>query len=143
MINWIVRNTNIIIVQIFNFIEKAKLAVDKIKFDFTIDSNLSNVNFGSVDGMNIYRIVQEVVHNSIKYANANEIFVDFRKENNSIQIKISDNGIGFDLNNVTLGNGIFNIKKRVKDLHGTIEINSENNKGTIVLIQLPYKHFLV
>ena len=130
-------------IRIFNFIEKAKLAVDKIKFDFTIDSNLSNVNFGSVDGMNIYRIVQEVVHNSIKYANANEIFVDFRKENNSIQIKISDNGIGFDLNNVTLGNGIFNIKKRVKDLHGTIEINSENNKGTIVLIQLPYKHFLV
>ena len=130
-------------IRIFNFIEKAKLAVDKIKFDFTIDANLSNINFGSVDGMNIYRVVQEVVHNSIKYANANEIFVDFRKENNSIQIKISDNGIGFDLNNVTLGNGIFNIKKRVKDLHGTIEINSENNKGTIVLIQLPYKHFLV
>ena len=125
--------------RIFNFIEKAKLAVDGITFDFTIAAELSDVYFGSVDGMNIYRVVQEAVHNSIKYAKASEIKVDFRKENNFIKIKITDNGTGFDPNNVTLGNGIFNMKKRVKEVHGKIEIKSEAIKGTTILLEIPYK----
>ncbi|WP_432672987.1 tetratricopeptide repeat-containing sensor histidine kinase [Flavobacterium sp. SM2513] len=129
--------------RIFNFIEKAKLALDDIAFEFTIADDLSDLYFGSVDGMNIYRVVQEAVHNSIKYANAKEIKVHFTKEKNTIVIKISDNGIGFDPNNVTLGHGIFNIKKRVKDMQGTLEFNSENLSGTSLLIQLPYKRFVL
>jgi signal transduction histidine kinase len=127
--------------RIFNFIEKAKLAVEGITFDFTIDEALSDITYSSIEGMNIYRVVQEGVHNSIKYANANEIKVDFYKEKNNTIIKISDNGIGFDPKNAILGNGIINMKKRIKELHGTIELNSEITNGTVILIQLPFKRF--
>lgn len=127
--------------RIFNFIEKAKLAIEGISFDFTIDEDLSNLSFSSIEGMNIYRVVQEGVHNSIKYASANKIKVDFYKEKNNIIIKISDNGTGFDPKNAILGNGILNMKKRIKELHGTIELNSDNTNGTEILIQLPFKRF--
>lgn len=127
--------------RIFNFIEKAKLAVDEVKFDFKIDKELSMINFGSVDGMNIYRVVQEAVHNSIKYADAESIMVEFLADDKFILIKISDNGTGFDLDNVMLGNGILNIKKRVSDLHGTVDFNSKNGIGTTVIVRLPFKRY--
>ena len=129
--------------RIYNFIEKAKLAVDAMAFDINIDSNLSNCLFSSVDGMNIYRVVQEAVHNSIKYAQATAITVDFKKENNEIIVEITDNGKGFDLDQVTLGNGIYNMKKRIKDVGGTILIHSTAETGTSVLIRFPYKNFEV
>ncbi len=127
--------------RIFNFIEKAKFALERIHFDFKIDPKLEELVFDSVDGMNIYRIVQEAVHNSIKYANASEITVNFSKENQVIIIEISDNGIGFDQNNVTLGNGIYNMKKRINEVHGTLTLKSEIGNGTKIQIQLPNKRF--
>ena len=129
--------------RIYNFIEKAKLAVDKIEFTFYIDEKLSDLMFSSIDGMNVYRIVQEGVHNSIKYANATKIDVNCVKDEKNIILNISDNGIGFNSNTVNLGNGIFNMKKRVKDMHGAIEFVSNEFNGTTVLIKLPYKRFMI
>lgn len=126
-------------IRIYNFIEKAKLAVNAIHFDFIIDPSIQNISFSSVEGMNIYRVVQEAVHNSIKYADATSIKIDFRKEQNYISIKIKDNGIGFDAKNVILGNGIFNMKKRINEVHGKLQIVSEPQTGTTVLIQIPNK----
>lgn len=125
--------------RIYNFIEKAKLAVEKINFQFQVDPELSNVLFTSVDGMNIYRVVQEAVHNSIKYAEASEINVDFKKSTDLIIINITDNGSGFEIDNVNLGNGIYNMKKRINEIDGVISINSLANKGTMVHIELSNK----
>lgn len=127
--------------RIYNFIEKAKLAIEGVQFDFEIGENLTDICFSSVDGMNVYRVIQEAVHNSIKYANGSQVKVNFTKQDESIRIKITDNGTGFDVNNVLLGNGIFNMEKRVKELHGTFLLKSEINKGTRVIIELPYKQF--
>ena len=127
--------------RIYNFIEKAKLAIDGIRFEFEIDENLTNIYFSSVDGMNVYRVIQEAVHNSIKYSKATEISVHFKKDHDLLLIKITDNGSGFDPSTVLLGNGIFNMKKRIKDIHGTFILQSEVGKGTCVIIELPYKQF--
>lgn len=124
--------------RIYNFIEKAKLAEGKINFKFEIDSKLSTAVFSSVDGMNIYRVVQEALHNSIKHAEATEIAVEFKKHNDLIIIKITDNGKGFDINAVNLGNGMYNMKKRIKEIHGVILIESEANQGTTIQINIPY-----
>lgn len=125
--------------RIYNFIEKAKLAVEETSFSFTIDPELSSVIFSSVDGMNIYRVVQEAVHNSIKYAQATAITVDFKKQEHSIIIEITDNGVGFEMDDVSLGNGIYNMKKRIKEIQGTFSLNSTLNQGTAIIIELPYK----
>ncbi len=120
--------------RIFNFIEKAKIAKEDIEFSFKIDATLSDVRFSSLQGINIYRTIQEAINNAMKYAEAATISVDVEKIEDQIKIVIQDDGIGFDLNTADIGNGIQNMKKRMSDVGATFELISEQNKGTIVTI---------
>lgn len=123
--------------RIFNFIEKAKIATEEIEFKFNIDENLSHQKFTSVKGMNVYRTIQEAINNSIKYAKATEIVIDVKSIEKEIKIIISDNGIGFDEHSVIPGNGIQNIRKRIKDIGGTFTLQSELEKGTTISLTVP------
>jgi len=123
--------------RIHNFIDKAKEAKEEIQFHFEIDSDLKNIAFTSLEGMNIYRTIQEAINNSIKYADASQIQLKIVPNGDSIAISVEDNGKGFDTENAALGNGIANMKKRITDVGGTLEIHSEIDKGTTVAITLP------
>lgn len=143
---WAMNKTDISIedlqVRISNFIEKAKIATN-VDFQFDVDNAfLKETHFNSVQGMNIYRIIQEAVNNALKYAQANEIKVFLTKnslpieeelgDHTSYKLEIIDNGNGFDLEKTTLGNGIANIQKRARDLGGKVKITSKLGKGTTV-----------
>lgn len=123
--------------RIFNFIEKAKIATEEIEFKFNIDENLSQQKFTSVKGMNVYRTIQEAINNSIKYAKATKITIDVKSITDEINIIISDNGTGFDPNSVVPGNGLQNIRKRIKDIGGTFALQSEVEKGTTISLTVP------
>jgi signal transduction histidine kinase len=129
--------------RIFNFIEKAKLTFETTEFNFEIDPQLSRIYFSSMDGLNVYRIIQEAVHNSIKYAQALEINVQIRRENKFVIIEIKDNGVGFNPNKQVWGNGLENMKKRIKDIGGNYELLTKINEGTTITIQLPYKKYRI
>ena len=88
---------------------------------------------------NIDIILMDIEMPIMNGIDATSIKVDFRKEQNYISIKIKDNGVGFDAKNVILGNGIFNMKKRINEVHGKLQIVSEPQTGTTVLIQIPNK----
>lgn len=121
--------------RIANFIEHAKNASEKTEFSFNIDENVDETHvFSSVEGMNIYRIIQEAVNNALKYASADEIEVNISKEESQYQIEIIDNGKGYDADSATLGNGLNNMKKRAREIGGNIEFNSKINKGTSVIL---------
>ncbi len=120
--------------RIANFIEHAKNASETTEFSFQIDKDVDETHvFSSVEGMNIYRIIQEAVNNALKYASADEIEVNISKEENQYHINITDNGKGFDANTVEMGNGLNNMKKRAREIGGTIKIKS-SKKGTIILL---------
>ncbi len=87
-------------------------------------------------GLVIYRIVQEILTNAIKHANASEILVQLNKEGEDIVIHIEDDGIGFDPKINYKSMGLENIKSRVNYLKGSIEIDSRNNEGTSFLIHV-------
>ena len=55
---------------------------------------------------------------------------------NGITIGISDNGKGFDLDTIDLGNGIVNMQKRIEEIGGVFKIKSELDKGTQIKISL-------
>lgn len=93
---------------------------------------------------NLYRIIQEAVNNAIKYAQAEEIKVVFSHKAHYLNIKIADNGVGFDYqkylereNIKGSGLGIFNMQERVNFIHGTFEIASQPGQGTQINIHLP------
>jgi signal transduction histidine kinase len=123
--------------RIHNFVEKAKIVKTEIAFTFKVDERLIDIQFSSVEGMNIYRAIQEAINNSIKYANATAISIDMFKENDTIKVTINDNGIGFSSDEVNLGNGIVNMQKRIKDIGGTFEMNAQKGIGTTIIFKVP------
>lgn len=126
--------------RIANFIEHAKDASEKTDFSFNIEENINQTHlFTSVEGMNIYRIIQEAVNNALKYASAEEIEVNISKEKIQYHIRITDNGAGFDPNSIEMGNGLNNMKKRAREIDGNIQFISKINRGTRVILNFPAK----
>lgn len=122
--------------RIFNFIEHAQSANQNILFNFSIDEKLKNKKFSSVVGVNLYRTIQESVNNAMKYANASHIVINAEKFQEGLKIEIKDDGKGFDTENVDVGNGLLNMKKRMEEIGGNFAIHSEIGKGTSVNVEL-------
>lgn len=87
----------------------------------------------------IYRIIQELVNNAIKHADASEIIIQISQEDNVLNLTVEDNGKGFDYKglNVKKTAGFHNIESRVQFLKGTMNIMSELNIGTSIELQIP------
>ena len=123
--------------RISNYIDKAHLYDEKITFSFNVDSSVNQQKtLSSIVGMNIHRIIQEAIHNSLKYASANEIKVNIEQLTEQLKITISDNGKGFDVNTVEKGSGLTNMKKRAINIGGDFTIISVVNKGSQVMLKV-------
>ena len=90
--------------------------------------------------IHIYRIIKEIIHNTLKHARATELVLALKKETNELHIASQDNGIGFHYNSKlseSTGLGLRSLQNRVSLINGTIRIESEKGKGTSYLIQIP------
>ena len=88
--------------------------------------------------LTLYRIVQELISNAVKYAQANEILVQYMRDGNHIDITVEDDGVGFATDQPVDAShmGLTNIRNRVSYLNGTLDIQSSAQEGTTVNIQL-------
>ena len=120
-------------IRINNFIEKAKISQENISFSFAIDEQLKTQKLTSIQGMNLYRTIQEAVNNALKYAEADVISINAKKVNQQTKIIISDNGKGFDTDTIIKGNGLRNMQKRIEEIGGTFSLMSSEN-GTKIEI---------
>jgi len=89
--------------------------------------------------LNIYRILQEQLRNIQKYANATLIEVDVIIYNNKLKMRVSDNGIGFNLKTAQRGIGLANMKRRTELFSGKFEIDSSPGNGCVIAIDIPLK----
>ena len=121
--------------RIHNFIEKAKEAMSEIQFSFQVDKELNNRSFTSIEGMNVYRTIQEAINNSIKYSESKHIDIQAKSDNDKIQITIKDDGKGFDISTIEKGNGLQNMQKRIEEIKGKFQIES-SDLGTIITVLL-------
>lgn len=124
--------------RIANYIDTARQFSKNINFEFLIGDEIdSKYKFSSVEGMNVYRIIQESVHNALKHAEAKNITVKIEKKESRLQISIHDDGTGFDKTKTESGNGLYNIRKRAKELKADLEIVSEPGSGTKIGLSIP------
>lgn len=129
-----------------------KFGLDKALNDYckSISStNVITVNYTSLKmqqykndiniNINIYRVIQELINNTIKHANASEILVQLSKDENILHITVEDNGKGFDVNAIKSfkGAGWTNIQNRINYLKGKLNIDSNSQEGTSVTIEIP------
>lgn len=102
--------------------------------DFGLEDRLENTL-----EITIFRIIQELVTNVIKHANASEATISITQHQDSLNIIVEDNGKGFDAQKFQQkeGMGLSGIERRIEHLEGTLEVDSTLGKGTSVLIDIP------
>jgi two-component system, NarL family, sensor kinase len=86
----------------------------------------------------VYRIVQELINNTLKHAAAKTAIVQVAKSNSRLSVTVEDDGKGFDPATMHAGTGMgwSNIRNRVEFLKGKIDIHTQPGKGVSVLIEL-------
>lgn len=106
-----------------------------LKIDY-LSSGLDQPLEQSVE-LSIYRIIQELLNNIIKHAGATEALVQVQRPGNLLSITVEDNGKGFAPREETkAGIGLSNIESRISYLNGSIDIRSEQQRGTSVYIEI-------
>nr|WP_315152974.1 tetratricopeptide repeat protein [uncultured Flavobacterium sp.] len=87
--------------------------------------------------MEIYKIIQELVTNTLKHAKATSIDLQLNYIEDNLNILFEDNGIGFDPAKKDTGIGFKNINSRLETIAGSMEIDSMIKRGTIINIEIP------
>ena len=88
--------------------------------------------------LHIYRIVQELLYNCIKHAQAKEILIQLIRNEEDLEIMVEDDGLGYDPADVKKGMGTENVSARVNFLKGEISVYSVINTGTTTTITIPF-----
>lgn len=114
-------------------------SVQKVHPDITIslETDFEERCHPSVE-INIYRVVQEALHNITKYAKASKVVIRLEKKATNLTLRIEDDGVGFNLQQVKKeGLGLKHMEERITLLGGFFKITSAHNKGTQISIQVP------
>lgn len=88
----------------------------------------------------VYRICQEAVLNSLKYAEIDEVKVSLFQSQDKLELIVQDTGVGFQVNHINpkgTGLGLYGMKERTELVKGTLSILSNLGEGTKVHLQIP------
>ncbi|UAB76728.1 two-component sensor histidine kinase [Mesoflavibacter sp. SCSIO 43206] len=124
----------------FNMVKnlvETQMTAYNIDYTFKADSN---INWDMLDNkikIHLYRILQETMQNIYKHAESTLVDIEFYLDKNKLNLKITDNGVGFDQTKTKNGIGLKNIKDRLKEINGFFNVTSQINKGTSVTITVP------
>jgi len=121
---------------VHNLLEEQKTSFD-VNVTYTIDDNVIWDKIGNSIKINMYRILQEGLQNINKYAQAKNIVVEIKGDQENVYLKIQDDGIGFDVNKKSKGIGMQNMISRTHDCKGIIDISSKKDNGTKIVITIP------
>ena len=85
---------------------------------------------------NIYLVLKEALHNTVKHAEATRVMISF-EQSRFLQIRYRDNGKGFDWSTVRpFANGLVNMEKRMSDVMGTFALETDNGVGITLTVPI-------
>lgn len=124
-----------------NFIDKIN-TTETLKINFK--SNINNQRFEQNIESVLYRVICELINNTMKHANASKVNIELNYDMYSIHMKYSDNGIGFEVDNLfkpqEKSTGYYNIYSRINSLKGKINVESLMDEGVNIRINIPFVH---
>lgn len=125
----------------FGLINSITTLINSVKkstdFNISLTENIGDKRLDKHLEINMYRITQEILNNAIKHSKAKKLSFQYQVYNNELIFTYEDNGVGFNFNmERNDGEGLSNIKNRVTSMSGFLSINSTENKGTSISIEL-------
>ncbi len=114
-----------------------RIEMSDIDLDIQFDCPDSITNFDKESEKHLYHILQELLNNTVKYAQASKVNIEFTAKNNQRNLIYMDNGIGYDVTkNGFRGIGLKNIRARVAILNGQLAIQRRQPRGMLHRITL-------
>jgi len=116
-----------------------KMAIPDLEIVINIDDEMDAIADNDLVMLNLYRILQEACNNVIRHAEAGKVEITIEMKDGGILMILSDDGGGFDTENVITkkGIGLRNMETRTRALHGTIAFESDEVKGTLIRLWIP------
>ncbi|MDI1254870.1 MAG: tetratricopeptide repeat protein [Flavobacterium sp.] len=127
---------NNFVLMVNNFIATQR-KVCQAEISFSIDESITWNRVDNMAKINLYRILQEAFQNINKHANAKRVNVTFTEFEGLIKLIVEDNGVGFLYARKKKGIGMLNMKARITDSQGTMQVETEPGEGTILKFELP------
>lgn len=87
--------------------------------------------------MELYKIIQELISNILKHANAHDVHIESSVSEGEFQLMVEDDGVGFNVPESSKGLGINSVKQRVDKLNGKLIYDSSPGNGTTVIVEVP------
>lgn len=110
---------------------------DKLKLETIIVGFEDNQKYPVSFFINLYRIIQELVHNIVKHAHAKQAILELVEHKQHISVIVEDDGVGIEKTTALKGKGLDAIQSRIAYLKGTIEITNKKDHGTLITIEVP------
>lgn len=125
----------------FGFVDALQALCEKVQKStgvlITLNRNHVDERFGKEVELALYRIAQEIISNAIKHSGATAIQVTLNKDEDVLEMNVSDNGKGFDMKDVKHGFGLKNLQSRVQVINGKIDFYTRPQHGTLITIKVP------
>lgn len=103
------------------------------------ESNMYDLRFDYNQEVILYRVTCELINNTLKHAQASNIYIQLSRHNKIISLSYSDDGKGFEVNEIlyktpTEGMGLHNIINRLKSIKAIVNVDSEKGKGMRIIV---------
>jgi len=112
------------------------LRAKNIEHTFRADESLNDMKLSLETRRNFYLIFKEALNNLVKYSHATSASISLTYEDNLIIMRIRDNGVGFDTGQMSMGNGLLNMRSRAEEMKAKLNIESEPGNGTQIELRL-------
>ncbi len=110
-----------------------------IAFEFRSPSTTSALKMGTDLRRTVYLIFKEAVNNIVRHSECTSALIDFHLDGSWFELKVSDNGMGFDPGRITEGNGLLNMRKRAEHSGGGLNVRSSHRSGTVIVLRIPVR----
>lgn len=121
----------------FSEVAQEMLEPKGIAYHFTVPEDIEGLKLSMEQRREIYLIYKECLNNILKYSACTEVNIKFSVKGQTLDLLLSDNGKGFDPSHGHSGNGLRNMKERAKDMNGTLTIQSDEGRGTVIDLKVP------
>ena len=137
---WSLNPENKTLEQLFAYMREQlhkQLEYSGIPYNLDLPEGYGSMLLRNEQRRNILLVTKEIVNNVVKHSNASSLSVAASVDGQQVIFTISDNGRGFDSNRVSGGNGLRNIRHRVEELGGTLELETSPGNGCRYTYSIP------